>query len=296
MAVPELKWRYGVFALIVCCGVLVMLPTTGQPFTMWKPTHKPGTSKREVKSHSQPAKFQDKWVDSVLEALRKSGERHPHYYVDLAANEPYALSNTAFFDNSGWNGICIDGNPGCIERLRKSDRSCTVVDAAMDSCNGFPLTWVSKGVVGGIVDRDMDNKAIEDKDIVVTRLSTTLDRILDAVGAPKVISYLSLDVEGAEWRVLKNFPFHRYKFLTITIEKPPPWLNVLLINNGYVWMQNSVDTYDSFYIHSSISGSIAQHMNVPKAEEMVQALTKCKGVPGTGCPWDEKDKDAGPKC
>ena len=32
------------------------------------------------------------------------------------------------------------------------------------------------------------------------------------------IDYLSLDVEGAEFEVLKNFPFDEYKFLSITIE------------------------------------------------------------------------------
>ena len=41
----------------------------------------------------------------------------------------------------------------------------------------------------------------------------SLQEILKKAKAPKIIDYLSLDVEGAELEVLKNFPFKKYKFL-----------------------------------------------------------------------------------
>ncbi len=45
-------------------------------------------------------------------------------------------------------------------------------------------------------------------------------RLLDDFGAPAVIDYLSLDIEGAEWYAFSTFPWHRYVFLTITVERP----------------------------------------------------------------------------
>lgn len=37
--------------------------------------------------------------------------------------------------------------------------------------------------------------------------------------APKVIEYLSLDIEGAEWLALKDFPFDEFRILCMTIER-----------------------------------------------------------------------------
>ena len=42
--------------------------------------------------------------------------------------------------------------------------------------------------------------------------------VLQAHQAPRIIDYLSLDVEGGELQVLKDFPFERYVFRVMTIE------------------------------------------------------------------------------
>ena len=76
------------------------------------------------------------------------------------------------------------------------------------------------------------------------------------VNSPKIIDYLSLDVEGAETRILERFPFDKYTFLTLTIERPTLKLEKLLFQNGYVFVKkskkNGKDTFDSFYVHKSI--------------------------------------------
>ena len=78
----------------------------------------------------------------------------------------------------------------------------------------------------------------------------TLQSILDEVNAPRIIDYLSIDIEGAEIRVLKDFPFDKYIFLAITIERPTPEINQILQSNGYVFVRNAI--HDSFYVHESI--------------------------------------------
>ena len=57
-------------------------------------------------------------------------------------------------------------------------------------------------------------------DNLITLPTKTLEQILDQINAPDVIDYLSIDVEGAEERILGRFPFDRYTFTTITIERP----------------------------------------------------------------------------
>ena len=43
-----------------------------------------------------------------------------------------------------------------------------------------------------------------------------------------------------------NFPFDRYRFLAMTIERPTPDLNRLLFSNGYHFVGNSL--YDTFFV------------------------------------------------
>ncbi len=82
----------------------------------------------------------------------------------------------------------------------------------------------------------------------------SLETVLDENNAPKIIDYLSLDVEGSETRILSNFNFSKYIFLAMTIERPTPKLNQILFENNYVFVQNSkLMPYDSFYVHRSIS-------------------------------------------
>jgi hypothetical protein len=51
--------------------------------------------------------------------------------------------------------------------------------------------------------------------------------------APKIIDYLSLDVEGAELFIMKDFPFDRYVFKCMTVERPKDELKSLFERNGY---------------------------------------------------------------
>jgi hypothetical protein len=77
-----------------------------------------------------------------------------------------------------------------------------------------------------------------------------LEELLDKYCAPRVIDYFSLDVEGLETRILRDFPFNRYTFLALTIERPTPELNALLFGQGYQFVRNSL--YDTFYVHETL--------------------------------------------
>ena len=69
------------------------------------------------------------------------------------------------------------------------------------------------------------------------------------------MDYLSLDIEGAETRALRTFPFDKYTFLTMTIERPTVELENLLFENGYHFVMKSKKMgFDTFYVHESIPG------------------------------------------
>ena len=103
---------------------------------------------------------------------------------------------------------------------------------------------------------DTDNQPATDEDRtdnLITLPTKTLEQILDQIDAPDVIDYLSIDVEGAEDRILGRFPFDRYTFTTITIERPSASLQNILKVNGYILMKH-MPGVDNFYMHKSYLG------------------------------------------
>ena len=83
----------------------------------------------------------------------------------------------------------------------------------------------------------------------------TLYQLLKKFSAPRVIDYLSLDIEGAETSVLKNFPFSKYIFLSMTIERPTSLLNKILKENGYIFIKNQ--KVDTFYLHKTLQKKLS---------------------------------------
>ena len=199
-------------------------------------------------------KGQDEWVIDTIFKYKTDG-----YFVDLAASDGIKINNTLLLERQlNWNGICIEPNPQYYKKLKKN-RSCNITDIVVDKDNDTEINFrIDNGELGGIVDNDTDNnekyRGDQLKKAKILKLKTkTLEYILDYFHAPKIIDYLSLDVEGAEERILSNFPFDKYTFLTMTIERPTPELEKILFDNDYIFvMKSKKKKNDTFYVHKSI--------------------------------------------
>jgi FkbM family methyltransferase len=197
-------------------------------------------------------KGQDAWVLRVLRFKRNG------FFVDLAATDGRTHSNSYVLERLfRWRGICIEPNPRYHDALRS--RCCHVEHSVIDSTDGVVPFRVDNGFLGGIVADDTDNSpAIRGEQMAAATIldlpARPLIHVLDQHHAPRVIDYLSLDVEGAEERVLLNFPFDRYTFRCMTIERPTPALNQRLFAAGYVFVKNHL--FDTFYVHASLSNRV----------------------------------------
>ncbi len=198
-------------------------------------------------------KGQDRWIIHDVFNYKKNG-----YFVDLAASSGIHINNTYILESKlQWDGICIEPNPGFFNSLTKN-RTCQKINNVVDSKNDTLVDFrIDNGVGGGIIADDTDNNysirgnQLRSPHAKILKLKTkTLESILTECNAPKIIDYLSFDVEGAETRILRDFPFDKYIFLAATIERPTPELNKLLFGNGYVFVKNA--QMDSFYVHETI--------------------------------------------
>ncbi len=199
---------------------------------------------------------QDKWVAEEVFKGMKGG-----YYVDIGANHPIIRNNTYILDEKfGWSGISIDADPQHKTKFPKM-RSCPWVQACLDDKKGRKVEFLVTGGSSGIVDyytkghmkeRVEKRRAEKDKSLVKYKTQVLAD-VLRKHKAPKLIHYLNIDVEGAEYAVLKNFPFDEFKVIAITLEhnNDPVLkkdLGQLLEHKGYVKVKSWGNSDEGFVL------------------------------------------------
>ena len=194
---------------------------------------------------------QDFWVFGEVFDGRRGG-----FFLDVGAADGIALSNTFLLEKRyGWRGICIEPDPQAFARLRRV-RSAVCLNVCVDAERGT-IEFVERDQLSGIVAADTDNSAAAAEKSV--RLDAMpLATILRAQGAPHTIDYLSIDVEGAEDRVLRDFPFDEYRFSCMTVERPKPPLRETLAEHGYELVRE-MRGLDAFYVHDSFRAEYARN-------------------------------------
>lgn len=189
---------------------------------------------------------QDQWVHKVVYPHLK----HPGYFVDIGAYDGVDGSNSYYFEKIlGWKGILVEPDPITSEKCRQY-RSNTVEQVAVDDTPG-EVFFIQHGKTGKII----NNKTEELQGQKITVKTDTLVNILDRNEAPSFIHYLSMDIEGNEYKALKDFPFDRYTFGALTIENTSIWfinkdVRNLLEKNGYVYAGKLF--VDDLYVHETM--------------------------------------------
>ncbi|REJ96104.1 MAG: FkbM family methyltransferase [Planctomycetota bacterium] len=193
-------------------------------------------------------KGQDRWV---LETL---GHKSGGYFVDLAASDGITHSNTwALEKYFQWDGMLIEPNPYFVPKLAARRRA-RAFACAVDAEEGAVSFRIDNLGLGGIVAEDTDNsEALRGEQLkaaeVIEVPARTLTSLLDEVSAPATIDYLSLDVEGAEERVLRGWDMDRYTCLCLTVERPSEAAHQRLLEHDYRFVKEVM--FDAFYIHAT---------------------------------------------
>lgn len=153
---------------------------------------------------------QDEWVLS-------------HYskgtFLDVGCGDGQFLSNTLKLESLGWEGIAIDAFPKNFESRIHTRVVSAVVYSLKNKVVQFlvPQEAELAGIVSHLTDLHRESVLATPHQFKTIK-TELLHEILDGLEAPRFIEYLSLDIEGAEYEVLKVFPFDRYRFGCMTIE------------------------------------------------------------------------------
>ena len=193
------------------------------------------------------------------------------FFVDLAANDAVALSNTLTLEQEyGWGGICMEANPKYFERLYL--RKCQLVQAAVGRLNNERANFNFRDEFGGLVGSAFDNKE-GSGGYVKTHATVSLEHVFSDLSVPAVIDYMSLDIEGAEEWVFETFPWGKYTILVLTVERPKEKLKQLLLNNGYAYVCDHGDWGDQMWLHSTFP-----ELHVAIDSLGLDGSKRCRGV------------------
>lgn len=169
-----------------------------------------------LKSYSQEGE------DMILKRLFEKQEKG--FYVDVGAHHPKRFSNTYYFYKKGWNGINIDAMPNSMKLFNKiRPRDINIEKPISDekqiltyyAFNEPALNGFSKELSDSRVKEENNYHIIFEKDIETSTLEEVLDTNLPR---HQEIDFLSIDVEGLDFMVLKSNNFEKYKPKVILIE------------------------------------------------------------------------------
>lgn len=192
-----------------------------------------------LKSYSQEGE------DMILRRLFEN--QQSGFYIDVGAHHPRRFSNTYFFYKKGWSGINIDAMPGSMIAFNKfRPRDINIEKPISDKKQVLTYYAFNDPALNGFSKELSEIRNSHSsyfikftKDIETTTLEDILDKNL-----PKnqEIDFLSIDVEGLDFMVLRSNNFEKYKPKVILIE-------ILEFNLNDI-KNNEIAKYLRFYDYS----------------------------------------------
>lgn len=115
----------------------------------------------------------------------------------------------------------------------------------------------------GKMDEKLANRKKEPNAELEDRYTAPLVQVLKQFNVPTEIDYLSLDVEGAEYLIMKDFPFESYHIKIMTVERPSKELRKLLEEKGFLFLKDLAWWGETLWAHKS-TGLSVDHPKIQK--------------------------------
>lgn len=187
-------------------------------------------------------------------------------YVDVGASSPYLGSVTRHFYEAGWRGIDVEPLAEEAAELRRARPRDVVVEAALGGRAGEVTLYVVGDERGlSSTDSEVGEGYVRAGRPVRERLVAlrTLADVLDEHCAGE-ISFLKVDVEGAEPEVLFGNDWSRWRPRVVVVEATDPWSfqqthsrwEPQLLAAGYLFA--SFDGINRFYARSEEPDLVAR--------------------------------------
>ncbi len=199
------------------------------------------------KNSSYSQEGEDMILKRIFE-IQKTG-----FYIDIGAHHPKRFSNTYIFYKTGWRGINIDAMPGSLKMFNKHRKKDINIEAVIfdkkSEINYFSFKESALNTINSQLGEERKQKY---ELLKVYKIYTkTLAEILNEyLPENKKIDFLTIDVEGADFEVLKSNDWKKYQPKIVLIEIrnknlndiPENPISLFLTNLGYEIFAKTVNT------------------------------------------------------
>lgn len=170
------------------------------------------------------------------------GDKKKGFYVDVGAHHPKRFSNTYFFYKKGWNGINIDAMPGSMKlfniyrskdinlEIPISNRPQNLTYHLFDepALNGFSNKLSQKR------NKTSNYRLLSTIELKTDTLSNVLDKYLKD---DQKIDFMTIDVEGLDFDVLKSLDLKKFRPKIILIEILDKSIDTLIENEVHKYLK-----------------------------------------------------------
>jgi FkbM family methyltransferase len=202
---------------------------------------------------------QDKYLEEEIYKGYKNG-----FFVDVGAHDGISINNTLYFEkNNNWTGINIEPISEVYNKLVINRPNCINLECAITNNEGeekfMRVSGYSEMISGLVNDYDYRhmvrlNNEISEKggNIDIVNVKTyKLESIFDKYNITN-INFLSIDVEGAEFNVIKSINFNKVFIDVIIFENNYKDISIEIIKylkqKGYYMLCSENET-DIIVIH-----------------------------------------------
>lgn len=206
--------------------------------------------------HIKSQIYQDVFADFLI------GTRHNKTFLEFGATDGLDLSNTYFLENySNWKGVLGEPDPQWHKQLRKNRPNSKIFTECVWKNSNEEVEFLSSdyGVLSTISsfrynDKDMfNNTELRNKSFKKINLKTiSLNDVIKREFNEISPSYISVDTEGSEYEILKNFNFKKYKPVLFTVEHNHTLnqknIDELMSINNYTRIFRKITSFDAWYV------------------------------------------------
>lgn len=142
-------------------------------------------------------------------------------YIDIGANDPFFLSNTALFHSKGSRGINIEANPSLHKKFMKKrpdDINLNIgISTQEDELDFYIMEDNTLSTFSQQECEQMQAQGNKLQEVKKIRL-TTVEQIIEKYCGGVFPDFLSIDVEGMDFDILQSINFEKYRPKVICVE------------------------------------------------------------------------------
>ena len=194
----------------------------------------------------QNLKFSKSQIFQDIFVLYYLNNKNKGVFIEIGGGDGVALSNTYILEkNKTWYGIICEPDIRLINNIKKKRNCILETKPVSHKCNDLVYFDTDADTYSASIKKKKSNKFL--------KKTICLNHLIKKYNLKKDIDYISIDTEGNEYNIIKNFDFKKYKVKVFTIEHNfnknfREKIYNKMKKNGYERVFKSISYMDDWYV------------------------------------------------